>query len=213
MLKTHMKFGLIVFTMVVFITSMKPLLSFAQTSSGVAQETAVEAPAQPESEKEAAAKKGPESAASPTTKADIAEAEDAKSVDQPKRIPSLLFTYWQHQSILDALDSRRGGSQIPEEFLQEKGEVLGSDPVKQEKPEDREIRLGGIVFVHEKEWTIWLNEVRITPDSIPKDIVDIKVSKDFLDLKWYDKYTNKIFPIRIRPHQRFNLDTRIFLPG
>jgi hypothetical protein len=43
--------------------------------------------------------------------------------------------------------------------------------------------------------------------------MDIKVSRAYIDLKWFDGYTNKIYPIRLRPQERFNLDSRIFLPG
>jgi hypothetical protein len=32
-------------------------------------------------------------------------------------------------------------------------------------------------------------------------------------MKWFDEYTNQVFPIRLRPHQRFNIDARMFLPG
>jgi hypothetical protein len=53
----------------------------------------------------------------------------------------------------------------------------------------------------------------VTPEALPEEIMDLKVYKEHVDLKWLDYYTNRIFPIRIRAHQRFNMDTRIFLPG
>jgi hypothetical protein len=147
---------------------------------------------------------------------DAASAKDPAGVDkeknttQAKKIPSLLFTYWQHQSILDALKSRGTIiAKIPDEFMPDDAQARE----KMEKPADREITLSGIAFVHENEWTVWLNGMRITPHAIPPEIIDLKVFKEHIDVKWYDKYSNKIFPIRIRPHQRFNLDTRVFLPG
>lgn len=80
-------------------------------------------------------------------------------------------------------------------------------------PGIRELSLSGIVYRGSNDWTVWLNNQRVTPDAIPEEVLDIKVSKKYISLKWYDAYTNRIFPIRLRPHERFNLDTLIYLPG
>ena len=77
----------------------------------------------------------------------------------------------------------------------------------------REISLSGILFKGKDSWVVWLNGKRLAPDALPKEVIDIKVAESHVDLRWFDAYTNLIYPIRIRPHQRFNLDTRIFLPG
>lgn len=77
----------------------------------------------------------------------------------------------------------------------------------------REIALGGIVYSSSTEWTIWLNGQKITPDRLPAEVFDIRVYKDHIKLKWFDAYTNQIFPVKIKTQQRFNIDTRIFLPG
>lgn len=77
----------------------------------------------------------------------------------------------------------------------------------------RELALGGIVYTSSSDWTVWINGERITPKRLPPEVLDIKVSKDHINLKWFDAYTNQIFPIKLKPHQRFNIDTRIFLPG
>lgn len=85
-----------------------------------------------------------------------------------------------------------------------------------EQPVDpgiRELSLAGIVYRGKKDWTIWFNEQRITPNAIPKEVLDLRVYRDYIEVKWYDEYNNLIFPIRLRPHQRFNLDSRLFLPG
>ncbi|MEM6781496.1 MAG: hypothetical protein AAF569_06495 [Pseudomonadota bacterium] len=86
-------------------------------------------------------------------------------------------------------------------------------PRENVQPGLRELSLAGIVYRSQKDWTIWFNEQRVTPDAIPSEVLDLRVNKDYIQIKWYDEYTNQIFPIRLRPHQRFNLDTRIFLPG
>lgn len=114
-------------------------------------------------------------------------------------MPSLFFTVWEHDLVLDArrgLTTRMPGT---------------DDGVTQTGP--RDIALGGIVYHGAKNWTIWLNELRVSPTAIPTEVIDLKVYKDYVELEWFDASTNQIFPIRLRPHQRFNLDTRMFLPG
>jgi hypothetical protein len=58
-----------------------------------------------------------------------------------------------------------------------------------------------------------LNNSRVTPSDLPQSIIDIHVFKEFIELKWYDTVTKQVYPIRLRPNQKFNLDTNIFLPG
>ncbi len=139
----------------------------------------------------------------------------SKSSDQKdgdfdiKKIPSLFFTYWQHQAILDAKNSRgvvRPPTQAELEAM-ENGEDFKPDPGI------REISLGGIVYKGDKDWTIWLNGQRVTPVAVPKEVLDLRVYEEHVEVKWLDEYTNKVFPIRLKAHQRFNLDTRIFLSG
>lgn len=77
----------------------------------------------------------------------------------------------------------------------------------------RNLILGGIVYSAKDSWSIYLNELRITPNSLPDEILDIQVHSDFVRLKWFDKGTNTIFPIKLRPNQSFNLDARLFFPG
>jgi hypothetical protein len=114
-------------------------------------------------------------------------------------MPSLFFSIWEHDLVRDA---RRG--------LNTRGNET-DDGVDIAGP--RDITLGGIIFTSKKDWTIWLNNVRVSPTRIPTEVMDLKVFRDYIELEWFDASTNQIFPIRLRPHQRFNLDTRIFLPG
>lgn len=114
-------------------------------------------------------------------------------------MPSLFYTVWEHDLVLNArrgLTTRMPGT---------------DDGVNETGP--RDIALGGIVYHGAKEWTIWLNNLRVAPDAIPEEVLDLKVHKDYIELEWFDETTNQIFPVRLRPHQRFNLDTRMFLPG
>ncbi len=129
----------------------------------------------------------------------------------PNQIPSLLFTYWEHTAITDAKKSVGETREVSEEEWRNIGGE--GEQVTKPPPEEREIKLEGIVFVRHGDWTIWLNGKRVTPDAIPHEVTDLKVFKEYIEMKWFDNYTNQIFPIRLRPHQRFNIDTRIFLPG
>ena len=128
------------------------------------------------------------------------------SIDQ---MPSLFFTYWQHQSIIKAKESH-GVSRPPtkaELKALESAEKVGFDPEK------RYVYLGGIVYNDEDDWIIWLNGKRVIPDAVPEEVLDLRVYKDYIEVKWLDEYTNSVFPLRLRAHQRFNLDMMIFLPG
>lgn len=133
--------------------------------------------------------------------------QDDKSPFDSSKIRSLFFTHWQYEALLDAKNTRGNNTRPP---TQSELDALGTEKVK---PENRDLTLGGIVYVNAKDWTIWLNGMRVTPNAIPKEVIDLRVSKEYIEVKWLDDYTNQVFPIRIRAHQRFNLDTRIFLPG
>lgn len=121
-------------------------------------------------------------------------------------MPSLFYSTWEHDLIIDA---RRGivtGTAI----------VDDSSLTSESAPRiagPRDISLNGIVYANSKDWTIWLNGIRVTPKAIPQTVMNLKVFKEYIELDWFDTSTNQIFPIRLRSHQRFNLDTRIFLPG
>lgn len=115
-------------------------------------------------------------------------------------MPSLFMSLWEHDLIIDA---RRG--------------LVTRDPISNdgvtEEAGPRDISLGGIVYHSSVNWTIWLNSMRVSPTAIPKQVMDLKVFKSYVEIEWFDETTNQIFPIRLRPQQRFNLDTRMFLPG
>lgn len=132
----------------------------------------------------------------------------------PGEMSSILFTYWEHTALQDARRSI-GMVRTPSEaeLMQSLGE--GEAPLEKVKPppEEREVSLAGITYRAPDDWTIWLNGQRVTPQALPKEALDLKVYKDYIELRWLDDYSNQILPIRLRTHQRFNVDTRIFLPG
>lgn len=77
----------------------------------------------------------------------------------------------------------------------------------------RLVRLGGISYSSADKWIIWLNGQRVTPDSMPLQVVKLDVFDDYIEIQWLDLKGNIIYPIRLRPHQSFHIDKKIFLPG
>lgn len=137
-----------------------------------------------------------------------------EDVVRPDEVGSLLYTPWQ-RALLD--DSKEGfrtrppsQNEIVEDFL-----PMAAKDVENPNPDRgiRELYLGGILYASEDDWTVWLNGQRLRPNAIPDEVMDIKVYNEYVELKWFDRFYNLIYPIRLRPHQRFNIDRRIFLPG
>ena len=120
---------------------------------------------------------------------------------------SLFFTDDEYMLLREAIEKYRTG---PSDDGASGQEIMTTEEKKKTAP--RDVSLGGLVFVSGNEWTLWLNKKRVTPSSKPEEILDLKVHKEYVELDWYDIQTNQIFPLRLRPHQRFNLDAKIFLP-
>ncbi|PJB71340.1 MAG: hypothetical protein CO093_05455 [Alphaproteobacteria bacterium CG_4_9_14_3_um_filter_47_13] len=125
---------------------------------------------------------------------------------QPDELKTIFFTLWQHKLLTEA-------KQWVHSRPLDAGEIEASQQEGNRPRGIRELSLGGILFATGEHWIVWLNGQRVTPDAVPKEVMDIHVRKDYVELKWFDSYSNLIYPIRLRPHQRFNLDSRIFLPG
>lgn len=136
---------------------------------------------------------------------------------ESSEIQSILFTLWEFEAIEDARRAARDGqgfTRTPAEWeLEEDLETGPEDYREKPPPEERYIRLSGILFHGPDDWIIWLNDKRVTPTALPVEVTDLKVYEEYVEFKWYDDYSKNIYPIRLRPHQRFNIDTRIFLPG
>lgn len=190
------------------------ILGLALPGVGIAQDTApVEIPAAQEAMPETAASQLATSEAAlvveegQPAEGDLAVTGAGDEI-MPASMPSMFYTYWEHQALQDAKRTR-GSVRPPTKAELEAGAEQGMKP----PPEEREITLGGIVYASGQEWTIWLNGQRVTPKAVPSEALDLRVFKEYIEIKWFDSYTNQIFPLRLRPHQRFNMDSRIFLPG
>jgi hypothetical protein len=133
-----------------------------------------------------------------------------KEIYERSSIPSLVFTPSQYALLREA----RIGFNTRAPTLQELAKAGDpNDPNYRPPASIRDIKLGGISFNTPDDWTIWLNSSRVTPDALPAEAIDLRVYKDFIELKWFDALTNQIYPVRLRTNQKFNIDSRIFLPG
>jgi hypothetical protein len=119
-------------------------------------------------------------------------------------ISSLVFTEAEHREII--LARRAAGKVRAPEASEGQGGVVPSE-------EERNIHLQGIVYTAKDDWVIWLNGKQITPLALPEEALAIEVYREYIEIKWYDDFTNQIIPLRLRPLQKFNIDTRMFLPG
>lgn len=132
-----------------------------------------------------------------------------REIYERSSVPSLVFTPSQYALLREA----RIGFNTRTPTSQELRMGDPNDPNYRPPAAIRDVSLGGIAFESPDDWTIWLNGKRVTPDALPSEALDLRVYRDFIELKWFDARSNQVFPIRLRPSQRFNLDTRIFLPG
>ncbi len=129
----------------------------------------------------------------------------------PKQISSLFFTTGEIALLRDA---KKGLFTRPPTEAEVQIEQNAASDDRVLRPNSvREIALGGILYHSSNDWTIWLNSQKITPKNIPSAIIDITVTEEHIKMKWLDFQTNQIFPVKLRANQRFNFDTRIFLPG
>jgi hypothetical protein len=130
----------------------------------------------------------------------------------PANIPSLFFSPTQ-QSLLNSARQGMTNSLADGSLEGLENSEVGGEGTLTSVPSITSIFLSGIVYNAKDNWTIWLNGARVTPQNIPKEIIDINVSQEFIELKWFDAATNQIFPVRLRPNQKFDFEKKIFLPG
>jgi hypothetical protein len=113
--------------------------------------------------------------------------------------PSLFFT----QDEIDAIYKANDGIVDNGTGLDASGQAVAA-PVD---PGPRDLKLAGILFHDEKDWVIWFNGTRVTPNNLPEHMMGIEVRKDRIAVKWFDRGTNKIINLVLRPHQEYHIDT------
>ncbi len=143
--------------------------------------------------------------------------------------PSLFFTTKERETIDDArnftgelyqryvksIEDRRQKESLRKALEKSGKQVRSVEVEEREMPDfdERFITLQGIMFSSADHWTVWINGVRMEPGKIPTYIADLKVTQKFAEFKWYDEYTNKVIPLRLRSLERFHIDSRTFFKG
>lgn len=123
---------------------------------------------------------------------------------KPEEVGNIVLTMWEHLLIEEWRNTDNINTRAPSPSETQSGAITAGI---------RELSLGGIVFKAKDDWTVWLNGQRLKPNALPKEVLDINVAKKYVELRWFDASTNLIYPVRLRPHQRFNIDSKMFLPG
>lgn len=80
-------------------------------------------------------------------------------------------------------------------------------------PPIRRIALSGVVYKAADDWLIWINGQKVTPTISMKEIVDIKVEREKVHLKWFDIGANYVIDITMRPNETYDIPTGVLLPG
>lgn len=91
------------------------------------------------------------------------------------------------------------------------GSAAGGGP--QEIPQVRKITVSGVFYKNPNEWVVWINGQKIVPGLMLKEIVDIRVERDLVHLKWFDVGLNGVINITLRPHDTYDIVTGVLLPG
>ena len=103
----------------------------------------------------------------------------------------------------------------PEEISAIQRAILGvNTPDEDTGPKPpRILKLSGLIYNSPNNWVIWLNSNRLTPKRLLPEIIDISVESDKVHLKWFDYGINDVISITLRPHQVYDIETGILLPG
>ncbi len=124
--------------------------------------------------------------------------------------------FWTQEEMVLLDQIKRGAIIMPqvEEFeLQTNDTVAVETPIYAGYRVPRDLRVGGLLYKSSEDWVFWINGIRVTPSAKIKELKHVKVYQNYVEIKWFDAMTNTIYPVRIKPAQRFNIDARNFLPG
>ncbi len=130
----------------------------------------------------------------------------------PEGFRSLFFTKTEHDAVVAAL-ARHGGAMPVAPMPAAPTAPLPAPDAKTAAAAPRVLHLSGIVSAAPGDWSIWLNGRQVTPSRLPPEVREIHVDKEYVALKWYDAQTQAVVPVKMRTHQRFNIDSRTFMPG
>lgn len=80
-------------------------------------------------------------------------------------------------------------------------------------PGPRIIALSGIVYNGPNDWTIWLNNERVTPKQFPERVIGLTVEKDRIHVRWMDIANQRVVNITLHSNQQYLLDSDQIIPG
>ncbi len=134
----------------------------------------------------------------------------AAAQEAPPNDSSFLSRFLFSQEEIEKLKQALGGAfkrapEVPQSAEQD------DDAPAAEYP--RIVSMSGLIYTGPQDWTFWLNGVRVTPDKMMDELQNLYVTKHYIDFSWLDRQTNQLYPLRLRPHQSFHLDTKVFFTG
>ncbi len=150
---------------------------------------------------------------------------DGKLVVSPQVAErSLLFTPDDLGRVLNALNRKAQTTSGPRgtvtvigadgiETVTGEGEEGEVKPYYPPIPTKRVISLSGVLYRKPGDWIVWLNGHKLVPGKKLPEIVDIKVERDRVHLKWFDIGMAKIIAITLRPHQTYDIVSGVMLSG
>ena len=122
---------------------------------------------------------------------------DVKNKYAYENFPSLLFTFNEQENINLAIKAT-GLKRLPtDQELQNNrnGTVSTDDVAVAPPPENRFVELSGLAFEGKKNWTMWLNNKRVTPTTLSPEIVDLKVMINTFGCVWLMNFKTQVNPI------------------
>lgn len=75
----------------------------------------------------------------------------------------------------------------------------------------RIISVSGMIYRSPNDWIVWLNGHKLVPGARLPELVDIKVERERVHLKWFDIGMGKILTITLRPRQTYDITSGVLL--
>ncbi len=137
---------------------------------------------------------------------------------------SMLFTAEEINTVISALNrkGRTTSSNVGTGFVggplagtdaqaAEDGESAEARPYYPPIPTKRIISVSGLLYRSPGDWIVWLNGHKLVPGARLPELVDIKVERDRVHLKWFDIGMAKILSITLRPRQTYDITSGVML--
>ena len=136
---------------------------------------------------------------------------------------SLLFTPDEINTVISTLNRRArspassnvgsgfigGPLAIPGQEIDE--ESAAAKPYYPPIPTKRVISVSGMIYRKPGDWIVWINGHKLVPGARLPELVDIKVERDRVHLKWFDIGMAKILTITLRPRQTYDITSGVLL--